>query len=125
MAEKPFLYEDLAYQIIGAAMEVHKLLGPGFVESVYEMALAHECRLRSIPFRRQADLTVAYKGLVAGEFRADFVVDDAVIVELKAVSQLGPIHEAQLINYLKATPYRVGLLLNFGASSLQYKRRIC
>ena len=106
-------------------MEVHKVLGPGFVESVYEMALAHECQLRRIPFCRQADLAVDYKGHVAGEFRADFVMDDAVVVELKAVNQLAPIHEAQLINYLKATPYRVGLLLNFGASSLQYKRRIC
>jgi len=124
MSDRGFFYKELTYDAIGAAMEVHKVLGPGFVESVYERALAREFELRSITYQRQAILTVPYKGIVAGEFKADFLVDDKVIVELKAVKQLTPLHEAQLINYLKATGRRVGLLLNFGARSLEYKRRV-
>ncbi len=124
MTSKDLLYKDLTYNIIGAAMEVHRTLGPGFLESVYELALAHEFGLRNISFQRQAELQVDYKGIAAGVFRADFVVEDKVILELKAAKQLTEIHEAQLLNYLKGTDYRVGLLLNFGAPSLQYKRRI-
>ena len=124
MTSKEFLYKDLTYAIVGAAMEVHKVLGPGFLESVYETALAHELDLRGIDYRRQPDVAVTYKGTLAGEFRADFLVDDTVIIELKAIKQLTDIHEAQLLNYLRATGHRVGLLLNFGARSLQYKRRI-
>jgi GxxExxY protein len=118
------LYRQLTYSTIGAAMEVHHVLGPGFVESVYERALAHEFELRDIAYQRQADLNVAYKGIVAGEFRADFLVDDKVIVELKAVRQLSEIPEAQLLNYLKSSDHRVGLLLSFGTPSLEYERRI-
>jgi GxxExxY protein len=119
-----FLYKDLTYAIIGAAMEVHRILGPGFLESVYEEALAHEFDLRGIPYERQAKLAVRYKDIVAGEFRADFLVDGKVVVELKAVKALTEGDEAQLLNYLKGTGYRVGLLLNFGSSSLEYKRRV-
>ena len=118
------LYKDLTHAIIGAAMEVHRLLGSGFLESVYDQALAHEFQLRSIPHQRQPRLTVQYKGILAGDFRADFLVDDKVIVELKAIRALTEIDEAQLLNYLKATGHRVGLLLNFGAPSLEHKRRI-
>ncbi len=124
MAEQEFLYKDLTYGIIGAAMEVHRILGPGFLESVYEEALAHEFDLRGIPSQRQAKLAVRYKDIVAGEFRADFLVDGKVVVELKAIKALTEGDEAQLLNYLKGTGYRVGLLLNFGAGSLEYKRRI-
>ena len=124
MTSNEFLYKDLTYAVIGAAMEVHKVLGPGFLESVYETALAHELDLRGIGYRRQPDVPVIYKGTLAGEFRADLLVDDKVIIELKAVKQLTDIHEAQLLNYLKATDHRVGLLLNFGARSLEHKRRI-
>jgi GxxExxY protein len=124
MSDRGFFYKELTYDAIGAAMEVHKVLGPGFLESVYERALAREFELRDIAFQRQSALTVEYKGTVAGQFRADFLVDDKVIVELKAVKQLTKVHEAQLINYLKATGRRVGLLLNFGARSLEYKRRV-
>jgi GxxExxY protein len=123
MTAQQFLYKDLTYRIIGAAMEVHRVLGPGFLESVYEAALAHEFDLRSIRYERQKSLTVTYKGVAAGEFRADFLVESKVIVELKAIKTLTPI-EAQLINYLKGTDIRVGLLLNFGARSLEHKRRI-
>jgi GxxExxY protein len=119
-----FLYKDLTYAIIGAAMEVHRILGPGFLESVYEEALVHEFDLRSIPYERQAKLAVRYKDIVAGEFRADFLVDDKVVVELKAIKALTEGDEAQLLNYLKGTGYRVGLLLNFGSASLEHKRRV-
>jgi GxxExxY protein len=124
LSQEGFFYKELTYSTIGAAMEVHRVLGPGFVESVYEEALAHEFELREISYQRQADLRVKYKGVVAGQFRADFLVDDRVIVELKAVKQLNEVHESQLINYLKATDHRVGLLLNFGARSLEYTRRV-
>ena len=118
------LHADLTYAIIGAAMEVHGILRAGFLESVYEEALAIEFGLRGVPYRRQAKLDVLYKGLNAGEFRADFLIDDKVVVELKATKQLTAIDEAQLINYLKGTGYPVGLLLNFGAQSLEHKRRV-
>jgi GxxExxY protein len=124
MTTQQFLYKDLTYRIIGAAMEVHRVLGPGFLESVYEAALAHEFDLCGIRYERQKSLTVTYKSVVAGEFRADFLVESKVIVELKAIKTLTPIEEAQLINYLKGTDIRVGLLLNFGARSLEQKRRI-
>jgi GxxExxY protein len=119
-----FLYKELTGFIIGAAMEVHRILGPGFLESVYEEAFTHEFKLRGIPFERQGKLIVRYKGIDAGEFRADFLVDGKVVVELKAIQSLTEIEEAQLLNYLKGTGYRVGLLFNFKASSLEYKRRI-
>lgn len=105
-------------------MEVHRILGPGFVESVYEEALAHEFDLRGVPYQRQAKLAVRYKEIIAGEFRADFLVDGKVVVELKAIKALTNGDEAQLLNYLKGTGHRVGLLLNFGAASLEYKRRV-
>ena len=123
-AEQEFLYKELTYAIIGAAMEVHRVLGSGFLESVYEKALAHEFDLRGIPYERQAKLAVGYKSTMVGEFRADFLVDGKVVVELKAIKALTEGDEAQLLNYLKGTGYRVGLLLNFGAPSLEYKRRI-
>ena len=102
------------------------------LESVYEEALAHEFdpstgsgqRLRGILYQRQARLAVRYKEIVAGEFRADFLVGGKVVVELKAIKALTEGDEAQLLNYLKGTGYRVGLLLNFGSASLEYKRRV-
>lgn len=124
MADQGFLYKDLTYAIIGAATEVHRILGPGFLESVYEEALAHEFDLRGIPYERQARLAVPYKEIVAGDFRADFLVDGKVVIELKAIKALTEGDEARLLNYLKGTAYRVGLLLNFGAPSLEHKRRV-
>ena len=119
-----FLYKELTYAIIGAAMEVHRTLGPGFLESVYEEALAHEFDLRGVSYDRQAKLAVRYKDIIAGEFRADFLVEGKVVVELKAIKALTESDEAQLFNYLKGTGYRVGLLLNFGAPSLEHRRRV-
>jgi GxxExxY protein len=116
------LYKDLTYRIIGAAMEVHRVLGPGYLEAVYQAALAHELALRGIRFQQFRRLPVAYKGASVGYYEADFVVEDKVVLEIKAVSRLLPRHEAQAHNYLAATGLRLALLLNFGADSLQRKR---
>ncbi len=111
------------YAIIGAAMEVHRVLGTGFLEAVYQEALAKEFGLRGIPFAREVDLVITYKNEpLACRFRADFICYDDIIVELKALSALGGIEEAQVINYLKATGLQRSLLINFGAPSLEYKR---
>ena len=111
------------YAIIGAAIEVHKHLGCGFLESVYQEALAIELGLREIPFRREVRLPVSYKGQVlVTRFCADFICFDSLVVELKALAHMSGSEEAQLINYLKATRYKVGLLLNFGTRSLQHRR---
>ena len=123
MAEA-LLFADLTYKIIGAAMEVHNTLGPGFLEAVYEAALAYELQRLGLSFERQKVLPVYYKGMIIGEYRADFVVENSVIIEIKAQKGLTAIDEAQLINYLKATGMQVGLLLNFGAKSLQHERRV-
>ena len=113
------------YGIIGAAIEVHKQLGCGFLESVYQEALAIELDLRQIPFRREVKLPVSYKGqLLLTSFYADFICFDSLVVELKALANMSGSEEAQLINYLKATRYKVGLLLSFGARSLQYRRLV-
>src|SRR6266404_4284714 len=107
------------YAIIGAGMEVHKHLGCGFLESVYQEAFAIELGSRGIPFRREVRLPVNYKGQVLiTSFCADFICFDSLVVELKALTQMSGSEEAQLINYLKATRYEVGLLLNFGTRSL-------
>lgn len=122
MAE--ILYKELSYAIVGAAMEVHRILGPGFLEAVYQAALAHELTLHGIRFEQLKRLPVTYKGVSVGEYAADFVVEDKIILEIKAVSKLHPAHEAQAINYLTATGFRLAILLNFGAGSLQHKRLV-
>lgn len=113
------------YAIIGAAMEVHSQLGCGFLEAVYHEALEIELGLRRIPYQSEVDLPISYKGSVlATYYRADLICYDTVVVELKALSKLGGAEQAQMINYLKATGLETGLLLNFGAPSLEYKRFI-
>jgi GxxExxY protein len=94
---------QLSNMVIGAAIEVHKALGPGFLESVYEAALAHELRLRYVRFSHQHAIGVHYKGQIVGESRLDFLIDTCLVVELKAVDSLAPIHTAQVLSYLKAT----------------------
>ncbi len=124
MVEK-WLYKELTHEIIGAAMEVHKELGSGFLEYVYEEALCYELRLRNISFTRQPELDIHYKGyLIPRKYRADLVVDDKVTVEVKATSGLTEVDKAQLLHYLRATEFRIGLLLNFGTKSLEKKRII-
>jgi GxxExxY protein len=111
------------YAVIGAAMEVHKQLGHGFLEAVYQEALALEFAGQKIPFLREVALQVRYKNhLLTCAYKADFICYDNVLVELKALGEITGVEEAQLINYLKATGFERGLLLNFGAPSLEYKR---
>ncbi|MCK5331101.1 MAG: GxxExxY protein [Candidatus Marinimicrobia bacterium] len=119
-----YLYKDLTYRIIGAAMEVHKELGPGFLESVYEEAFIVELKRLNISFEQQKKYYVNYKGIDIKEYYCDLVIDDKVIVELKAIKQIGDIERAQILNYLKVTKLRLGLLINFGGESLEYERII-
>ena len=113
------------YAIIGAAMEVHRILGCGFLEAVYQEALTKEFLLRGIPFRREIELPISYKGsLLAVKYKPDFICYDTIIVELKALDRLGGREKAQVINYLKATGMERGLLLNFGTTRLEYERLI-
>lgn len=110
---------QLSYAIIGAAIEVHKHLGPGLLESVYEAGMAHEYVLRQLPFERQKPVLVKYKGVeLEVGFRLDFLVGGLVVVELKAVERILPIHEAQLLNYLKLTGCKLGPLLNFNVKQM-------
>ena len=119
------LYEELTYKIIGAAKEVYKVLGPGYLESVYEDALCYELDLIDFFYQRQIDLDVLYKtAIFERKFRADLLVEEKVLVENKAIKKLTNQDEAQLINYLKTTRLRVGLLFNFGAEKFEMIRRV-
>jgi len=111
--------DAVAYKVIGAAIEVHSLLGPGFLESAYEEALAIELDARGIRHERQHLVLVEYKGMVVGEYRLDFLIEGALVVELKAVSEITNIHRAQLRAYLAATGHELGLILNFNVSRLK------
>lgn len=123
--DEDFLYEKETYQIIGAMMEVHKTLGCGFLEAVYQEALSIEFEKQKIPFVKEKKLILFYKGIQIEKFYiADFVCFDKIIVELKALSALTSTHDSIMINYLKATKLKVGLLANFGERSLKYKRLI-
>ncbi len=110
--------DELARRTLAAAVEVHKHLGPGYLESVYEEALAVELTLLNIPFIRQIPVSVQYKDQLVGQGRLDFLVNDELVVELKAVDALLPIHKAQVLSYLKATRHRLGLLINFNVPVL-------
>ena len=119
------LHSELTYEIIGAAMEVHATLGPGFLESVYQEAFAIELLSRKISFDTEKRIDIIYKGVkLEKHFVADFICDNHVIVEIKALSALTNEHQAQVLNYLKATGIKVGLLINFGSNSLEHKRLI-
>ena len=112
--------EQLTEQIIGAAIEVHRALGPGLLESAYEQCLCAELNARAIPFERQRALPVTYKGMALDcGYRLDLLVAKAVVVEIKAISRFEPIHEAQLLTYLKLGGWKVGLLLNFNVPVLR------
>ena len=119
LVEPPHAIDLLAHDVIGAAIEVHRHLGPGFVESVYEQAVAVELRLRGIPFQRQVPVVMAYKGHVVGRGRIDLLTDDQLIVEVKAVAALNAAHTAQVVSYLTALGQPLGLLINFHATLLR------
>jgi GxxExxY protein len=121
-APKPGFSTELTYDIIGAAQRVHRTLGMGFSESVYQAAMQKELMRRGLPFNSQQEFEVFYEGALCGTYRADLVVDNNVIVELKAASSIADEHKAQLVSYLKASGLPVGLVLNFGAPSLQVRR---
>lgn len=111
--------DELAHAVIGAALEVHRLLGPGYLEKVYQKALEVELGLRGVPFVPQHQVALLYKGHDVGEGFLDLLVDGALVVELKAVDALTPIHKAQVISYLKATGLHLGLLINFNSTILK------
>jgi len=115
-------YEALTHKIIGCAMEVHKHLGNGFQEVVYQRALAIEMNMQNISHEREKEMPLQYKGYDIGTRRVDFFVEEKIMVEIKALTQLEDVHLAQAMNYLEAYNMEIGLLINFGAKSLQFKR---
>ncbi len=116
------LYEDITRKIIGCAMTVHGKLGSGFQEVIYQRALAIEMEKQGLGFAREMEMTIFYAGIDIGTRRVDFFVDDKIMVELKAVSTLDELHLAQAMNYLEAYQLPVGLLINFGSRSMEFKR---
>ncbi len=115
-------HEELTYKIIGCAMEVHKHLGNGFQEVIYQRALAIEMRIQNIDFTREHEMELQYKEHNIGTRRVDFFVEDKIMVEIKAVINLEDVHLAQAMNYVQAYNLEIGLLINFGSKSMQYKR---
>ena len=115
-------FEDLTHKIIGCAMEVHKTLGNGFQEVIYQRALAIEFQFQNIEFDREKEMTIHYRDFDIGTRRVDFFVENQIMVELKAVINLEDVHLAQAMNYLEAYKMKIGLLINFGSKSLQFKR---
>ncbi len=116
----PLLERELTEQIIGAALEVHRALGPGLLESIYQRCMEHESKLRQLPFESQVSIPVQYKGItIEAGYKIDFIYDNRVVVELKAVEAILPVHEAQLLTYMKLTGVRVGLLINFNVPALR------
>ncbi len=122
--QQNILYPDLSHEILGVAFEVHKQLGPGFTEDLYERAFTYELVERGIPFEEQKVIEVPYKGKPLGIYRLDLVVDGAIILELKAVSQLNDLYKQQLLSYLRATGLELGYLINFGNRSVEHVRII-
>lgn len=116
------LYKELSDAVVAAAMEVHQHLGHGFLEGIYGKALAHELEIRKVSFEGEVLLAVNYKGKLVGKYKADFVVDEKIILELKAISHLSSAHVAQARHYLVATGLELAILLNFGGPSLEQVR---
>ena len=122
IVENGVLFRDLSYRVMAAVFEVHNELGPGFVENVYEEALAYELEPCGIPFERQKTVPVCYKGRIVGSHRLDFVIDEKVVLELKAVSALTDIFKGQTLSYLKVTGLKLGILINLGTPRVEYTR---
>jgi len=120
-----YLHQELTQKIIGAAMEVHRTLGPGFLEAVYEESLIYELEKIGFNCERQKEYTIQYKDIILKKsLRTDLVIENKVIIENKASEKILPIDEVQLVSYLKASGLQVGLILNFGSKSLEFKRKI-
>ncbi len=124
MIKGEYKYSDITEKIIGSALEVHKLLGNGFQEVIYQRALAIEFEIQKLSYEREKEMPVFYKEQQIGTRRVDFLVEDVISVELKAITQLENVQLAQAINYLEAYDLEIGLLINFGAKSLEFKRII-
>ena len=122
MINEKYKHSDLTAKIIGAAMEVHKFLGNGFQEVIYQRALAIELGEKGLSFVREQEMQIDYKGRDIGTRRADFFIEDKIMLEIKAVIRLEDVHLAQAINYLEAYNLEIGLLINFGSKSMQFKR---
>ncbi len=120
----PLVYQELSYQIRGALYEVYNALGPGFREETYKLAVICELEQRGIPVAREVNFEIKYKDKFVDLYRADIVVDNKIILELKAMEELHPRHAAQLLSYLRASGLRVGLLVNFGGEQLKIVRRV-
>jgi len=118
------IYEELSFEVMSSVFEVHNILGPGFLEKVYEKALVKEFGIRGILVETQKEIRVSYKGNNVGSYYADLLVDGKIIIELKAVDKLSRLHEAQLLNYLKATGIKLGYLINMGNKSVEHKRLV-
>ena len=119
------IYKEESYKIIKACMNVHNELGPGFLEAVYKEALEIEFQLLGIPYEREKLIKIQYKGnILKKEYKADFVCYEKIILEVKALSSLISEHEAQILNYLKGTGFKLGILVNFGEKSLKYRRLV-
>ena len=116
------VYRDLSYQIMAAIFEVHKELGPGYLESVYEKALLLELTSRGMNVDVQKVFDLTYKGQKVGNHRLDIIVEDKIVLELKTVERFAPIHTAQVLSYLKASGYRLGILVNFSKAKVEYRR---
>ncbi len=115
-------YKELTFKIIGCAMEVHRYLGNGFQEVIYQRALAIEMQMQGIEFSREHEMELSYKGYDIGKRRVDFFIEDVIMLEIKAVINLEDVHLAQAMNYVEAYNLEIGLLINFGSKSLQHKR---
>lgn len=124
MVKEEYQYSDLTEKIIGCAMKVHSTLGNGFQEVIYQRALAIELEKASVLFVRELEMPIYYEGIDIGTRRADFLIEEKVMVELKAVAQLEKVHLAQALNYLQAYKLEIGLLINFGNTRLEFRRLI-
>lgn len=120
--ENQILFPELSYKIMEIAFEIHNQLGPGFTEDIYERAFQYELDFRKISYRKQQPIQINYKGVELGIYRLDLLVENLIIVELKAVAALLPLHKQQVLSYLKATSCRLGILINFGSLKVEAQR---
>lgn len=122
MSEEELIHKELVYEVVGCAMKVHRELGYGFLEKVYENSMMVLLNKKSIKAKQQFPVPVHFENVVVGEYFADFMIEDKILVELKTVEKITNVHFAQVLNYLKATGIKLGLLINFGPRKLEYER---